>query len=292
MVLSTPLVQRVVFGSVTASLLLVALFFSTDPRFGFFFPLVIISLSFFALKEYFLIAKAKGLYPLEKLAIATAITYLLAAYFSAATPAAYILPGAVAWIAFAFAFAYYFIYGSAPLPNLAATMFGIVYIVFPLGYGIAINYFPSLQAGLDSRFWLLYLLIVAKASDMAAYFVGRKVGRHALCPYLSPNKTWEGALAGATAAIAASVIIHLCGNVFTEGQSHLTLFTAIWLGAAIGLLAAFGDLAESLLKRDSNLKDSNKFMPGIGGFLDMLDSLLFAAPALYFLLRSGVLDNS
>ena len=120
-------------------------------------------------------------------------------------------------------------------------------------------------------------------TDVGAYFVGKFLGKHKLSK-LSPNKTLEGAVMGLVTAIAVSVLMYYLGRKFAFENFSFTLFRSIWLGALIGVLGQAGDLAESLLKRDAKVKDSNQ-IPGLGGILDMLDSLLFTAPFTYFLIR-------
>lgn len=283
----SPLSQRLTMSALATAVITSAIAFSFHPIFRYFLPTLIILLAVAALKEYYHLALAKGFTPLQQLGTIAAAAYISAAFLCAAVlgPAWGLLPAAVAWTALAGCFAYYFVRGSNPVVNIAVTAFGFLYIVVPLGFGLSINYLFPEGSGQDGRWWLLYLLVVAKSSDVAAYAVGKSVGRRALCPYLSPKKTWEGALAGFLAAIAASELFALCSlGLCPEGLLILTPVYALLLGALLGVLAAFGDLAESLLKRDSGIKDSSH-LPGLGGMLDIVDSLLFTAPALYLVLR-------
>ena len=127
---------------------------------------------------------------------------------------------------------------------------------------------------------------------MGAYFVGSLVGRHKMFPRISPGKTWEGLAGGFLAGIAASMILYWLWRspdpslpVAEFGRLSLTWGHALFLGAFLAAIGVIGDLVESLLKRSAGLKDSGQLFPGMGGILDVLDSLLFAAPALYFYLR-------
>jgi phosphatidate cytidylyltransferase len=118
-------------------------------------------------------------------------------------------------------------------------------------------------------------------SDTGQYFVGRKFGRHKLAPRISPGKTWEGVAGGAAFAIAtACLVFHLSGR---STGFFATIFYALSLAAA-GIV---GDLSESMIKRDAGLKDSSTWMPGFGGVLDMLDSLLVAGPVAYLFWALG-----
>lgn len=151
--------------------------------------------------------------------------------------------------------------------NIGTSLFGILYIAIPLSMMLDILDF--------GRMWLVYLLVVTKVTDMAAYFAGRAFGKHKLAPQLSPGKTIEGAVVGLVCAVGIS----LCFSLFT----FITLEQSLYLGLALGVLGQVGDLAESLLKRQVGVKDSNR-LPGLGGILDMVDSLLFTTPVLYFTL--------
>jgi phosphatidate cytidylyltransferase len=125
---------------------------------------------------------------------------------------------------------------------------------------------------------------VTKITDVGAYFVGRLWGKTKLSPTLSPKKTVEGAAAGFISAVIASILIHFAGRQFFNSHFGLSFVESIWLGMLIGVFGQIGDLAESLLKRDAVVKDSNT-LPGLGGVLDMVDSLLFTAPIVYFFIR-------
>ncbi len=150
------------------------------------------------------------------------------------------------------------------------TLVGLVY----LGY---LNAYPGLlrHLGLGP---LALTLAVTWATDTAAYFTGSTVGRRKLCPDLSPGKTVEGAVGG----LAGAVIVGGLGGVYLAGLSALA---AVAFGLVTGLAAQVGDLAESALKRFCGVKDAGRLLPGHGGVLDRLDSLLFSAPVAYYALR-------
>jgi phosphatidate cytidylyltransferase len=131
---------------------------------------------------------------------------------------------------------------------------------------------------------LIYMIMVVKVSDIGAYFVGCRYGRHKLFPRVSPAKSWEGTLGGLLSAVAMSVaIFFIFGG--TLGPVRLRLTDAIILGVLLAVCGIFGDLLESLMKRAAGLKDSGTLIAGMGGVLDVIDSLLPAAPALYFYAR-------
>ncbi|MDB6147734.1 MAG: hypothetical protein JWO45_1398, partial [Spartobacteria bacterium] len=128
----------------------------------------------------------------------------------------------------------------------------------------------------------LYLIAVTKFSDMGAYLTGMAIGRHPLIPHISPKKTWEGFVGALAFALLASI------GLFKLMPGHLSVLTwthAVVLGLLLGFAAVIGDLAESIVKRSTGVKDSGGLLPGIGGALDLIDSLLFTAPLLFFYLR-------
>ncbi len=124
---------------------------------------------------------------------------------------------------------------------------------------------------------LALAIFVPKCGDSGAYFVGRFLGRHRLTPTLSPKKTCEGAVGGLAASILAAIGIDCLGPVVRGG-----VLAAAGLGAALGIAGMVGDLAESLIKRDCRQKDASQGVPGFGGVLDIVDSILFAAPVAYW----------
>ncbi|MCX6989822.1 MAG: CDP-archaeol synthase [Chlamydiae bacterium] len=174
---------------------------------------------------------------------------------------------------------------SDALANVAVEFFGVCYVSVPLSALLGILY-PLSHEGLvqDGRWWLVYLIVVTKITDVGAYFVGKLWGKRKLAPILSPKKTVEGAIAGFICAVGMSMFISYLGKTIAPTAFNLPLLEAFFLGILIGVLAQVGDLAESLLKRDAVVKDSNT-LPGLGGVLDMVDSLLLTAPIVYFYLK-------
>lgn len=166
--------------------------------------------------------------------------------------------------------------------SIGMGFFGLLYVAVPLGLLLKILYLYSpCRIGHVGRFWIVYLLVVTKITDMGAYFGGRLLGNKKLAARISPGKTVAGALSGFISAILFSLIFWVLSHLIPG--FYLTLVESIWLGAVLGVLGQAGDLAESLLKRDADVKDSNR-LPGLGGILDMLDSLLFTTPVIYFFL--------
>ena len=162
--------------------------------------------------------------------------------------------------------------------GIATTLMGLMYVPWLLNFIQKINYLP----GIDGRFYVLFLLIVTKFSDVGAYCVGSLFGRHKMIPRISPGKTWEGFAGAVLISTGASVALSLvAGNRLKE----LTLGHAVMIGLILSLGAVVGDLIESAFKREAGVKDSGRLFPGIGGILDLIDSPLFNAPLLYLYLR-------
>jgi phosphatidate cytidylyltransferase len=132
------------------------------------------------------------------------------------------------------------------------------------------------------QFYCLYLIAVTKFSDMGAYLTGSLIGRHPLIPHISPKKTWEGFFGAMGFSLLASLALFklMPGHLAVLNWTHATI-----LGLLLGFAAVIGDLAESIIKRSTGVKDSGRLLPGIGGALDLVDSLLFTAPLLFFYLR-------
>jgi phosphatidate cytidylyltransferase len=163
---------------------------------------------------------------------------------------------------------------------ISTTLFGFMYVPWLLNFIQKINFFG--QAGVEGAYYVLYFVLVTKFSDCGAYAVGSLIGKHKMIPRISPGKTWEGFGGAIVVSTAASVIFARLAGAHLAG---MTLMHSIILGIILSLAAVVGDLIESLFKREAGLKDSGHFFPGIGGILDLLDSLLFNAPIMYLYLR-------
>jgi phosphatidate cytidylyltransferase len=138
-------------------------------------------------------------------------------------------------------------------------------------------------AQFNPGFCLLFFILATKCSDIGAYSLGSLIGRHKMIPSVSPAKTWEGFVGAILLSTAAAMVMaHYWGDTRLGG---MTLTHAAALGPVLAVGAVFGDLVESVFKRDSGVKDSGAFFPGIGGILDLLDSLLFNAPLMFLYLR-------
>jgi phosphatidate cytidylyltransferase len=165
---------------------------------------------------------------------------------------------------------------SKMLTGVSVTVFGVFYVVFLGGFLVATR--VGFDAILSTKL-LLFFFIVNFGADAGAYFVGKQIGKHKLAPKISPGKTWEGLVGGVlfSAAFAALATFWF----FPE----LPFSFSIPLAIIMAVVGVTGDLAESAIKRGANVKDAASILPGHGGLLDRLDSLLFNAPILYYFAR-------
>ena len=218
-----------------------------------------------ALHELYVMAR--GLRPLVLAGYAGALATLLGAHLGGPE---WMIGGFMLTLVLAF-----LLYGIAETRQTAtvtmgSTVLGAAWIALGLGHLLLLRDLPE-----HGRLAVFTVLLAVFADDTAAYLVGRLLGRHKLAPALSPGKTWEGFLAGTAAAIAVAFFA-------LYEQDFLTIPESIALGLAIALAGAAGDLFESALKRDLQVKDSGQLLGGHGGMLDRIDSLLFASVAAFY----------
>ena len=171
-----------------------------------------------------------------------------------------------------------------PLETMAYTLFGLLYVVWLFNFLAKIVYLPPRGplGEITGQYYVLYLLLVTKFSDMGAYLAGTLFGRHKLVPHISPHKSWEGLVGAIVLATAGSFGLWL---LIPQRLSVFTASDVAILGVLLGGAAVIGDLAESIVKRGADAKDSGGLLPGIGGVLDLIDSVLFTAPVLFFYMR-------
>jgi phosphatidate cytidylyltransferase len=162
--------------------------------------------------------------------------------------------------------------------SISTTLFGLMYVPWLLNFIQKINFFPDVEG----HFYLLYFILITKFSDSGAYAVGSLIGRHKMIPRISPGKTWEGFGGAIIVSTGASLLF---AHFAHDHMPALTPIHAVILGIILSCAAVIGDLIESLFKREAGVKDSGRFFPGIGGMLDLLDSILFNAPLMYIYLR-------
>jgi phosphatidate cytidylyltransferase len=227
------------------------------------------------LYEFWLLAKRRGLKPDVVVGFAGAAALFTVFYFDRPAEAPVLLllllPG-LTIVALAAA-----MLRGAPFDNMiasvGATLLGVMYVALLGSHLIGVRMgFPQQRAA----HLLSFFFLVIMGSDTGAYYTGRAFGRHKLAPKISPGKTWEGAVGGMLASLLMAAVAHYW--FFPE----LPLKLALPLAALMNILGVLGDLTESALKRGAGAKDAAQILPGHGGLLDRLDSLLFNAPLLYY----------
>jgi len=173
--------------------------------------------------------------------------------------------------------------GKNTVIEVAVTTLGFVFIGVMFSFMARLLFVPDLDTAIPGAWLVIWLVAVTKFTDMGAYATGSVIGKHKMIPHISPGKTWEGIAGG----VAFALIIG-CG-LFALMPAELAVLgswtSVVVICLILSALAVVGDLAESVLKRSIGVKDSGQTLPGIGGILDLIDSLCFTAPALYFMLK-------
>jgi len=179
--------------------------------------------------------------------------------------------------------------GSEPLTKVASTVLGFLYVAFLFSFMARVLFIPNqalADVAVPGAYLMLWLCVVTKFTDMGAYLTGTICGKvlklktHKMIPHISPGKTWEGFFGAIVIALGSAVLLYA---LLPDQLAMLASWGHVLaLGVILPLFAVVGDLAESVIKRSLAIKDSGSFLPGIGGALDLIDSLCFTAPVLYF----------
>lgn len=253
------LVKRLLVSVVFVSVTVAAIFYL--PHWCFF--LVIETFILLGLNEFFALAEQKGLIIHRGFGLFFGAVLPFSAYSS-------MQPTILLMVCVAlFIFLFNRRSPDRTITSVSVSVFAIVYVAWFFSYLIKIKLLP------DGSAWVFYAILTVKGGDTAAYFVGKKFGRTKLLEHVSPKKSIEGAVA----QMVLTIVLSLASAVYL----HVSLIHLFLLGIAVGALALLGDLAESLIKRDAGVKDSGS-IPGLGGMLDVMDSLLFTVPFIYFYL--------
>jgi phosphatidate cytidylyltransferase len=272
------LARRIIFAVIAAPLSIAIVYFGDWAL-----AIMLSVLAALAAWEFFRIARATGVFPLEPAGIAIAALLPIAVHaqrrgvysmsLTALVAIALLLFASTIWLRGP---------GGKPLGSVAATAFGILY-ASQFAYVYALRYHDyAVGAGAGTVLVLLPVLLTW-ATDIGAYAVGRSMGRRKLIPSVSPGKTVEGALGGLAIAILVC-LLYVRFILMPYAQLGLTIQGAVLFAIVISIAAQTGDLAESLLKREAGIKDSSNIIPGHGGILDRFDSLLFVLPVAFLLL--------
>ncbi len=259
------LAKRLIASAFFVSLAVATIFFLPE----WFFFIVVELFSLIALYEFFMLAEKKNIEINRFLGLFFGALMPFSVYYSAES-------GALVMTCLAlFVFNFYRKEKSQALLSTAVTVFGIIYVSWFFAHLIKIRSLPG-----GAR-WVFYTLLLVKGGDAFAYFIGRKYGKVKLIEHISPNKSVEGAVA----CLVGTVLLSVISKTYLPHASFLNL---IVLGLGLGVLSQFGDLAESLLKREAGVKDSGQ-IPGLGGILDILDSLVLTVPFVYYYVLHFVL---
>ncbi len=238
--------------------------------------------------EYFKMLRADGVKCFPRFGLLVAVVYCLLAYRGFVNGEKDISPmlDAVAiFVVVTGSFTLqlrYSIKGVEALLAVAANALGFLYIAYLFNFSARVTFGVAGEGAVPGAFVLLWLLAVTKFTDMGAYITGSLIGKHKMIPHISPGKTWEGFFGAILFAQLAA-----CGLYALLPEKLAVLDSwphVIALGFLLAVLAVIGDLAESVVKRSVHAKDSGNMLPGIGGGLDLIDSICFTAPALYFYL--------
>lgn len=254
----------------------------------------VLVLTMFGVSEFYDMIEAKGAEPLRTLGMTAAaalpvIAYIGSEYLATLVLSAVLLGVMVAQLGKARI--------AESLASISGTFFGVFYVGWLLSHAVVLRSFaaqvaqrfgPDAAAGIHpdaGAFYLLFTISLVIGGDIGAYFVGGAYGKHKLAPSVSPNKTVEGALG----ALGAGLLVALaCKGLFDvfwpEYSKDLSYLACAVLAIVLSVAGILGDLVESLLKRDAQVKDSGGLLPGMGGVLDRIDSNLLAIPVMYYLL--------
>jgi len=269
-------IQRVAFGILYLVVIIGSLFLG---RFAYGFVFLLITL--IALYEFYALTKASGAFPQVILSLITGgVVFILSFLVSArlADPGLLLLILPFLIVIFILA-----LFSEKPdvMKNTAISFLGIVYVAIPMSV-INLMAFPSGNAFGYTHRIILGILTLVWINDSGAYLVGMTIGRHRLFERISPKKSWEGAIGGALLTLICALWLHLI-----MGSLHRTDW--LFIAVIVSVFGVFGDLTESLFKRSVGQKDSGKIIPGHGGLLDRIDSILFVMPlAAVYLIISNI----
>lgn len=244
---------------------------------GFFFFIVIVIMSLLGLNELYIIAHKHGYRPSYILGSILTLYFIIITVYDISYINYYIENIIITFfIIITFIFQLFKKDHSKVLAEISITIFGSIYLGYLFSFLLKIKDFPN------GNYYLISLLIITWVNDIGAYLIGTKFGRNKIFPKISPNKTIEGSIGGIIFSIACTFTL--------KNWLNFTIYELLSLGLLISIIAQLGDLFESLLKRGSRIKDSGTLLPGHGGILDCLDSLIFTAPVFYYYIGLFILN--
>jgi len=267
------LIPRFIWSSV----LIVFVVFTVFVFPAWFFCLVLTAMIAAALYEFYSLVEKKGVVIFKLSGIAIGIIVPLSIFFSFEPTKGWELLFIIAVLLTIFILQFTRKESNQAIVGVSTTLFGILYISWTFSFLMKLKMVsePHLPSG---SLLVVFLLLVTKSGDIGAYFIGTAFGKHHLIPRISPKKSVEGAIGGFVFSVSFAVLSKYY-------LPEIPVFHLAVLGCLLGILAQVGDLSESLIKRDCQVKDSANLIPGLGGTLDLIDSILFTAPTLYFYVR-------
>jgi len=256
------LTKRIVSSLVLIGIIIAAVFL------GWFFNITVIIFIILGLYEFFTMLEHKGINSYKYFGIAMGTIIPISIIFRFELTRRWELLFIVLTLLFLIIMLFKRRENSGVIVDISTTVFGILYISWFFSFLIKIRY---LNRGIGL---FVAVLLITKLGDIGAYLIGARFGKTPLIPRISPNKSLEGALGG--------LLFSTAGALISRPFLNLTYSHLILMGVSLGFLGQLGDLSESLMKRDCQVKDSGNILPGMGGVLDVMDSLLFSAPVFYF----------
>lgn len=264
---------RVISSSIAITLVIFTIFVFPN----WFFCLALTAITALTLYEFYTLVENKGI-PIFKISgILIGVIVPVSVFFSFEPTKGWELFFIIAVVLTIFVLQFTRRESNQAIVGVSTTIFGILYISWTFSFLMKLKMISDAALPSGSLF-VAFLLLVTKSGDIGAYFVGTYFGKHHLIPRISPKKSIEGAIGG----FAFSVFFAFLSKYYLPGVS---VFHLVFLGCILGILAQIGDLSESLIKRDCKVKDSSNLIPGLGGMLDMVDSILFSAPTLFFYVK-------
>lgn len=268
--------QRVLSAAILIPILLIAIWFNNP-----WFSVLVVGAALLGLVEFYALVDQAGLKPLTFFGMLWTLFFILNAHYahsygSETTPQLVNLALVTSAVILSFLCILFLRYSREKVfISWAWSLAGVFYM------GLLLSYWILLMNSRDwaGRDWVLLALFSTFAVDTVAYFAGRAWGRHKLAPAISPGKTWEGAIGGMVGAIATAIALAMILSI------DIGYGKVIVIGLSIGIFAQLGDLVESKLKRSMGVKEAGKLIPGHGGILDRLDSIVFTGVVVYYCLR-------
>jgi phosphatidate cytidylyltransferase len=275
------LVRSSIFTRVAASIVFIPCFIIITRRGGYHFLALVDIIIFIGMWEFYRMMESKGVRPYKVIGIASGLALSWYVFFRNGVYANLFLTLALLAI---MTLELTRKGDSRAILHISTTMLGVIYVSFLASHMVMLRELP-ISTGLEypmGASFVYLAFVVTWSCDTGAYFVGTLAGKHPLLPRVSKKKTWEGAAGGMMFAVAGALVAKY------TFAGYLATWHAVVLGVTAGVIGQVGDLVESMIKRDADIKDTSETIPGHGGVLDRFDSLLFTAPLIYYFLKFAI----